>query len=148
MFIKFVFILGGNGWHAGAAFRRRVQGVAQATEEESSRIIWDGEETNQSKRSTLISFPLFWVCCLQILNCCFQSSPSNPALSRTSNSEVDLDHQPRSRAHLKASVSFSGLRTEDSWTPEPMEHGVHRNPFFDDDNEVHPVAQQYIIIKG
>ncbi|CAD5219274.1 unnamed protein product [Bursaphelenchus okinawaensis] len=75
-------------------------------------------------------------------------SPSNPQLSRATVSEVNLDHS--SRPHLKASVSFSGLRTEDSWTPDPMQHLGHKNPFFEDEEaaDMHPVAQQYLIIKG
>ncbi|CAD5226500.1 unnamed protein product [Bursaphelenchus xylophilus] len=75
-------------------------------------------------------------------------SPSNPQLSRSTASEIHLETAPR--PYLKASVSFSGLRTEDSWTPEPMEHISQKNPFFEDEEaaDVHPVAQQYLIIKG
>lgn len=70
-----------------------------------------------------------------------------------SESESDVGSPTAAvRSPLKPSASFSGLRNEDSWTPEPLESRPARNPFIDEDEgeqeELNPIAQQYLIIKG
>jgi rabenosyn-5 len=74
-----------------------------------------------------------------------RSYPSNPVLKQ------DRSTSPRAAAErrrpLKTSASFSSLQNEGGWTPEPSNTAYHYNPFVEDEPEINPVQQQYIIIK-
>ncbi|KAH7721884.1 FYVE zinc finger family protein [Aphelenchoides avenae] len=79
------------------------------------------------------------------------SSLSNAALStldsRERRSESPLSRTTKERARLKTSASFSGLKTEEGWTPECSSNPCN-NPFDDDQSQMHPVQQQYINVKS
>lgn len=50
---------------------------------------------------------------------------------------------------LKESVSFSGFdsgRADDGWTPSKTV--LHHNPFIDEEQQISPLQEQVIIIKG
>ncbi|KAI6239683.1 Rabenosyn-5 [Aphelenchoides fujianensis] len=84
-----------------------------------------------------------------------QSRRSTQSLHRAGRTESETgsgaNSPPVARNVLKTSASFSGLRNEDSWTPEPTAHLQSTNPFFESnepEHEMHPIAQQYLIIKS
>uniref|UniRef100_A0A914XSR6 Rabenosyn Rab binding domain-containing protein n=1 Tax=Panagrolaimus superbus TaxID=310955 RepID=A0A914XSR6_9BILA len=73
-----------------------------------------------------------------------RSFPSNPVLKR--DRSISPKRSER-RKPLKTSSSFSSLQNEGGWTPEPSNSAFHYNPFVEDEPEINPVQQQYIIIK-
>jgi hypothetical protein len=76
-----------------------------------------------------------------------KSSLSNAALgSFDTDSHKSTDVAGPTR-RLKTSSSFSGLRTEDGWTPEQAGNPFN-NPFLEDESELHPIQQQYLNIKN
>jgi hypothetical protein len=73
--------------------------------------------------------------------------------SDTSTSNSPSTSPPHNQlTPLRTSSSFSSFRNDDSWTPEPINHAVKKyNPFLDEEEpeeHLHPIAQQYLIIKG
>uniref|UniRef100_A0AC34GQT6 FYVE-type domain-containing protein n=1 Tax=Panagrolaimus sp. ES5 TaxID=591445 RepID=A0AC34GQT6_9BILA len=73
-----------------------------------------------------------------------RSYPSNPVLKRDRSMSPKRTER---RKPLKTSSSFSSLQNEGGWTPEPSNSAFHYNPFVEDEPEINPVQQQYIIIK-
>lgn len=75
-----------------------------------------------------------------------KSSVSNPLfVSRPAQDAKESDCKVR----LKESISFSGLDTghgDDGWTPSATV--VHHNPFLDEEQQVDPLQEQVLIIKG
>lgn len=75
-----------------------------------------------------------------MLNYGFQSYSTN---------SLGGDHIPsqkgnQKRAAIKTSASFSGIQADGGWTPEPV---IRHNPFTNDE-EMHPLQQQYLILKN
>uniref|UniRef100_A0AC34Q9H9 FYVE-type domain-containing protein n=1 Tax=Panagrolaimus sp. JU765 TaxID=591449 RepID=A0AC34Q9H9_9BILA len=71
----------------------------------------------------------------------FSDSFSTNSLGGDRVSNKKVNHRPPA---IKTSASFSGIKAEDGWTPEPV---IRHNPFTNDE-EMDPLQQQYLILKN